>query len=43
MVVVVQRVGQRLFIGKHVVVTVLSIQGNYIELCVEGRELTLGV
>ena len=43
MVVVVQRVGQRIYIGEHIVLTVVSIQGNYIELCVEGQGVTIEV
>ncbi len=43
MVVVVQRIGQRIYIGEHIVLTIVSIQGNYIELCVEGSEVTIAV
>jgi sRNA-binding carbon storage regulator CsrA len=43
MVVVIQRVGQRIYIGEDIVLTVVSIQGNYIELCVEGQEVTIEV
>ena len=43
MVVVVQRVGQRIYIGEHIILTIVSIQGNYIELCVEGSSVTVSV
>jgi len=41
MVVVLQRVGQRIYIGEYLILTVVSIQGNYIQLCVEGPGVTV--
>jgi len=41
MVVVVQRIGQRIYIGEQIILTIISIQGNYIELSVEGPGVTL--
>jgi sRNA-binding carbon storage regulator CsrA len=43
MVVVVQRVGQRIYIGEHVILTIVSIHGNYIKVSVEGPGVTIAV